>query len=191
MKKTVNLSKRMLALVATSVLSCAAFNHQAQATPIEGRIVFSGLVQLDNDDLSQATSVLTWFDALGNNPGHANVIGPTEELEGLHGTLATISEPWVFNPSTPTPGLWSVGDFTFDLLSAHVVSQSSDFLDIVGRGIISGNGFDPTLGYWRFTTGAGRHFFIGVTNTVPDVASTFPLLGFALLGLAALRRKVS
>jgi len=93
MKKTVNLSKRMLALVATSVLSCAAFNHQAQATPIEGRIVFSGLVQLDNDDLSQATSVLTWFDALGNNPGHANVIGATEDFEGLHGTLATMAQP--------------------------------------------------------------------------------------------------
>src|SRR5437016_5898724 len=105
----------MLALVATSVLSCAVFTQQAQATRIEGGIGFAGQLQLDNDDLAQATSVLTWFDNSGQNPGHSLCLGGNRDFagRGLEFTLATMAQPWVFNPSTPTPALWSVGGFTF------------------------------------------------------------------------------
>src|SRR5262245_36297963 len=110
MRKSVNLSKKTLALLATSVLSCAVFNQQAQATRIHGAAVLSGMTQLDNDDLAQATSVLTWFDSFGNNPGHSDFMGIGGDFSGVE-ELATMAQPWIFNPFTPTPALWSAGGF--------------------------------------------------------------------------------
>ena len=56
-----------------------------------------------------------------------------------------MATPWIFHPSTATPGLWSVGGFTFDLISATVVTQTATFLNITGTGTVSGNGFEDTL----------------------------------------------
>ena len=42
--------------------------------------------------------------------------------------------PYIFTPPTATPGLWSVGGFTFDLDESTVVLQNADFLIISGTG---------------------------------------------------------
>jgi hypothetical protein len=105
---------------------------------------------------------------------------------------------WIFNPSTATPGLWSVGGFTFDLLSATVLVQNSKTLSIEGTGTVSGNGFDPTAMDWSFTTqssgGKTRTTFSfsgnGVAVGVPDGGSAVALLGLALIGIEFLRRKL-
>ena len=64
-----------------------------------------------------------------------------------------MATPWIFTPSTFTPGLWSVlgfgpqgQGFTFDLMSATVVDQTATFLNITGTGIIRADGFDDTDG---------------------------------------------
>jgi hypothetical protein len=62
-----------------------------------------------------------------------------------------MAQPWIFDPSTPTPGLWSVGGFTFDLLSSTIVTQNAAFLRVTGTGIVSGNGFEPTAMGWSFS----------------------------------------
>jgi hypothetical protein len=112
----------------------------------------------------------------------------------LAGTQATMAQSWAFNPSTPTPGLWSVGGFTFDLLSATVVTQNAQFLSISGTGIVSGNGFDPTSMEWSFTAqnagGRPRTIFSFSANgvAVPDGGATVMLLGAALGSLGMARR---
>jgi VPDSG-CTERM motif len=184
-----------------------AFSHNASATrhplppvalgtSIEGSINFAGAVHLDNNNLASATTVLTWFDVF-NNAGKTSVVpGATGAFSGiLPGTSATMAQPWVFNPSTPTAALWSVGGFTFDLLSATIVSQSATFLNVLGTGIISGNGFNPTSATWSFTVNNsdGRpHMmfsFAANNNSVPDGGITVALLGIALVGVEVLRRK--
>ena len=189
-----SLSKTLLAVLATGVLSCAVFSQQAQATPINGDIQFAGETRFDTNSLATAHRVVTWFDVF-HNAGFSSVTSGTGDFAGIFpGTQATMAQPWIFNPSTPTPGLWSVGGFSFDLLTSTIVTQNASTLVIEGTGIVSGNGFDPTSMDWSFTTqsagGRTRTTFSFSANgvAVPDGGSTVMLLGAALGALGMARR---
>jgi VPDSG-CTERM motif len=190
-----DITKTILAILAAGLVSSALSTQEAQAAHINGSIDFAGSVQFDSTSLSNATRVVQWRDVFGN-ADFSNVAATTLDFSGIAlGTQATMATPWIFSPSTVTPGLWSVGGFTFNLLSSTIVTQTATFLNISGTGIISGNGFDPTAGEWAFTVqnaGGGRTFFSFSANaaSVPDSGSTVALLGCALLGLASLRRKL-
>ena len=188
------LSKTILAVLATGVISCGLFSQQAQATAITGDIQFAGEVAFDTNSLATATKVVTWFDVF-HNAGFSSVTSSTGDFAGIApGTSAAMAQPWIFNPSTPTPGLWSVGGFSYDLLSSTVVTQNAGTLVITGTGIVSGNGFDPTAMDWSFTTqSAGGHTrttfsFSANGQTVPDGGTTVMLLGAALGALGMARR---
>ena len=185
------LSKTMLAVLATGVLGCAVFSQQAQAVQIDGQILLVGRVTFDAP-LGSATTVTNWFDVF-NNVGMSSVLATTGDFSGVPLlTSATMATPWVFNPSTATPGLWSVGGFTFDLLSATVVTQLPNFLNVEATGIIHGLGFDDTPGTFQLTvTGRGIRFgFAALTQAVPDGGSAVALLGLALIGIEAVRMKL-
>ena len=192
-----NTSKTLLALFATALISCALFTQQAQATPIQGTIEFAGSVHFNTNSLATAHRVVTWYDIHGNAGFSSVAPSSTGDFSGiLAGTQATMAQPWIFNPSTPTPGLWSVGGFTFDLLSSTIVTQTAGNLDITGSGIVSGNGFDPTAMEWSFTAqqsgGTPRTIFSFSANgvAVPDGGSAVAILGLALVGIEVLRRKL-
>jgi hypothetical protein len=185
-----NLSKTLLAVLATGLLSCALFSQQAEATAINGNIQFAGTAQFNTNSLATASQVVAWI-----NP-HVEA-GNTGDFSGIAvNTPVTMATPWIFNPSTPTPGLWSVGGFTFDLLSSTIVTQNAGLLAITGTGIVRGNGFDPTAMDWSFTTqssgGRTRAVFSFSANgaAVPDGGSAVALLGIALTGIEVLRRKL-
>jgi hypothetical protein len=166
----------------------------AQAIPIQGNINFAGGVQFDTNALLTATTVVTWFDS-NDNAGFSSVQagGSGDFAAILAGMQATMAAPWIFNPSTPTPGLWSVGGFTFDLLSSTVVFHSATALVIAGTGIVSGNGLDPTIMGWSFTSqtsGTNIFSFSASGIAVPDGGSAVALLGLALTGIEVLRRKL-
>ena len=191
-----SLSKTVLAVLATGVLSCALFSQQALATPIQGNINFAGGVHFNTNSLATATRVLTWYDSNGNAGFSSVQVGGTGDFAGIApGTQATMAQPWIFSPSTSTPGLWSVGGFTFDLLSSTIVTRNASFLSISGTGIVSGNGFDPNNMDWSFTTqssGGRTHaiFSFSANGVAPDSGSAVALLGFALIGIEVLRRKL-
>jgi hypothetical protein len=144
-----------------------------------------------------ATRVKVWLDTFGN-PGHSTVQpGNTGTFASiLPGTQADMAQPWIFNPSTATPHLWSVGGFTFDLMSSTIVHQDATFLSISGQGTVTGPpGFDATSMTWAFSTqnsdGKPHMTFSfsanGSSGTgVPDGGATVMLLGAALgaLGMA-------
>jgi hypothetical protein len=192
------LSKTILAILALGALSSGLFSQQAQAAPINGDIQFAGEVQFDTNSLLTATRVVTWFDVF-HNAGFSSVTSGTGDFSGIpSGTQATMGQPWIFNPSTPTPGLWSVGGFTFDLLSSTIITQTAKNLTIEGTGTVSGNGFDATAMDWSFTTqssgGKTRTSFSfsanGLAVGVPDGGSAIALLGLALTGIEVLRRRL-
>jgi hypothetical protein len=189
-----SLSKTLLAVLATGILSCAVFSQQAQATSINGDIQFAGETHFDTNSLATATRVVTWFDVF-HNAGFSSVTSGTGDFAGIaSGTQATMAQPWIFIPSTPTPGLWSVGGFSFDLLTSTVVTRNAGTLHITGTGIVSGNSFDPTAMDWSFTTqssgGHTRTNFSFSANgiAVPDGGTTVMLLGVALGVLGMARR---
>jgi hypothetical protein len=195
-----NSSKTLLAVLAIAFVSCGLLSQQAQATPmvmIQGEIQFIGTVEFNTTNLDTATQVTTWFDAFGN-AGHTTIgFGNTGDFAGITpGTQVNMAQPWIFNPSTPTPNFWSVGGFTFNLLSSTIITQTKSFLNIEGTGIVSGNGFTPTVADFAFSVqnaGGGHHvsFTFSANETeVPDGGSTVAFLGLALTGIEVLRRKL-
>jgi len=185
-----NLSKTILTVVAVGLLSGGLFCRQAQATPITGDITFGGVVTLDSTTLSLATQVSTWdLSIVTSDSGSFSSIPVLSSV--------SMTAPWIFNPSTPTIPLWSVGGFTFNLTSSTIVTQTNFFLNVTGVGTLSGAGFDTTPGTWSFTIsnalGKTSETFGFQSDTaaglVPDGGATAALLGFALAGVEMLRRK--
>ena len=183
-------NKTILAALATGFISCALFSQQAQAVLITGDIAFAGTSKFDTTSLATATKV-TAFSAVTVSSTSGSF------MSVALGSPVTMAASWTFNPSTPTPSLWNVGGFTFDLLASTIVTQSASMIDITGTGILSGNGFDPTPGAWEFTSQSAlgrKHltfsFSADTSSTaVPDGGSAVALLGIALVGVEALRRK--
>jgi hypothetical protein len=100
--KLMKLSKTLLAILTTGMLSCGLFSQQAHATAIQGNINFAGSVHLNNNNLALATTVVTWLDSF-NNAGKSTVVpGNDGDFAGIPaGTSATMAQPWTFNPSAP------------------------------------------------------------------------------------------
>jgi hypothetical protein len=161
------------------------------AGPITGSIDFGGVVTFDSTSLANATRINIWNSSFVlQDSGDFSSIAP--------GTNVTMAAPWIFNPSTSTPSLWSVGGFTFDLTSCVIVSQSATFLNITGVGTIRAAGFDPTPGTWSFTasdaSGQPQATFGFQTQTaaVPEPSTILLVfIGFGgLLCIGARRRKI-
>ncbi len=182
------LSKIGLAVLAASLFASAV---TGQAAMIDGAITFAGGAVYDTMSLATATRVNTFSDVVVQSRD-----GDFAAFVGV-GDSVTMASPYIFTPSTPTPGLWSVDGFTYDLLTSTVVLQNSNFLLIEGTGTISGNGFDPTPGTWSFTSqspaanGVFSFSSGSAAQGVPDGGTTVALLGFALAGIEIVRRKLA
>jgi FG-GAP-like repeat len=177
------MKKTILVVLAMGALSCAVFSQQAQAAQITGTIRLVGGVHVDNNQLGLATRVVTWFD-LQLNLGHSTVLTGDGDFSSIApGTQADMFNGWVFNPSTPTAGVWSVGGFVFDLASATVVSQSNFFLNVRAQGTISGNGFDEAAGTFSFTIANSdghphvRFAFAAEFSVLPPATDFYPQNG--------------
>ena len=197
------MKKTILAVLAMGALSCALFSQQAQATQVQGVINFNGVAQFNTHSPLTATAVDQWFTGvvggIGQNPGFVNVSGPnTGDFVGLEGSMAAMAHPWTFGVTVggPQPALWSVGGFTFDLLSSTVDFRSARGIIINGTGTVSGNGFDPTPMEWSFSSqNAGGHTHLAFSfsanaQSTPDGGAAVALLGIALTGVEVLRRKL-
>lgn len=188
----------MLLALAIGALSTAAVS-QSQAAFIIGDISFTGSVAL-NGPISTATQVNNFFDGAGNI-NKADIVlaaGNYAAFVTPGVTVATMAAPWIFNPSTATPALWSAGGFTFDLASSSIVLQNNvgnGFLVVSGLGTVTGNGFQATAGSWSFSANGpangttGRFSFSAGTNSVPEGGSSIALLGLGLISLPLLRKK--
>ncbi|MFO1446946.1 MAG: hypothetical protein U1F61_02115 [Opitutaceae bacterium] len=157
------------------------------ALPITGSLDFSGGATLDGDNLGVVTKVVSW-SMVRVTPGG---VTPGSALDSTinDGDAVTMNSPWEFDSGLNQ--LWSVGGFTFDLVTSSIDFQSQFFLAVEGKGVISGNGFDPTPGSWFFTSQgqgiANGQFSFSATTiarpvSVPEGASTGGLLGLALAG---------
>jgi hypothetical protein len=167
----------------------AAFIPQTlQAVPVSGNIGFSGAVTLDT------SSVLTSIEATGWS--QTIVDASSGAFAGIaHGTPVTVASPWHFT-SGALPSFWSVGGFTFNLISSSISLQSSLFLDVNLTGTVTAAGFDPTTFTGTFqvanppangtTTFTERLSFA----SVPDNASTVLLFGLTCLGMGLIRYKI-
>ena len=183
------LMKPLFASLAAIVVA-SGLALSAQATQISGDIDFAGEVRFDTTSLATATMVTEWHMAI--------VSGTSGDFSSVaNNTPVTFVTPYVFNPPTPYASLWTVGGFTFELVSSSIDLQTNKFLNISGEGFVSGNGFDRTPGTWTFTSnqsngGTSQEFSFAANSTAvptPDGGSAVALLGIALTAVGALRAK--
>ena len=189
-----------IAMVAATICGVAGM---AQAVPITGDITFAGGVQLNTSSAGTATEVLAWTGPGGT--GMPVVISDDGSFSGIApGTQVAFTSPWFFN-SGAVASLWSVGGFTFDLTSSHIVFQGGNPAGVLvdGIGSVSGNGLDSEAMTWSFSTsdpgatGSDSLIFSfqaasGTTGggTVPDGGTTAMLLGLSVLGLGLLKKQM-
>ena len=197
-----NLTKTLLAVLAAGLVTTALSTHEAKAAFISGDIGLGGAVTFDAPLLT-AHTVTQWRDSNGNLPNFSTVQTRSGDFGSISiGQQVTMAPSWTFNPSTMTNALFSVGGFTFKLLSATIVNQTATFLNVTGTGILSKAGFQPTAASWAFTipfAGGTDNFFpfsAQLTATgqgaprVPDGGSAVALLGISLVAIEFVRRKL-
>jgi len=196
----------MIKFTGISAVVALALTQTLQATPITGSIGFSGVgVTFNSGSAATATAVTSWLSPV---------------VSGVSGTFATPSPfavanftpvtfalgNWNFLTTSHINNFWSVGGFTFELLSSYVVAQGgiagvNAFIIAAGTGIVSGNGYAPTSLDWSFSSqdpSSGTNpvswtfsASSSTPNTVPDGGATALLLGIALCGVGLLRQKLA
>jgi hypothetical protein len=179
--------KTLVTILASGLLASGMFSQQAKAAPIQGSIDFGGVVTFNTTSLATATRVNLWNSSfvLQDSGDFATFVAP--------GANVTMAAPWIFNPSTATPSLWSVGGFKFDLTSSVIVTQTATFLNITGVGTISGNGFTPTPGNWSFTasnSNGSSNATFGFQSQTAAVPEASTVLLFAIGGLGLIGRRL-
>lgn len=195
-----NLTKTILATLATAVISCTMFSQQAQATPITGTIGFIGTASASGDSSFNSPTTVTF--------GSFTVVAATGDYVGASGASATFSNfsftgdgltaALVSPPVTP---LWTItfGGFSFDLLSLTLAHTDASTLSLAGTGVAHGTGFMNTAATFTATGNSLNGNFnytitFGTTvangQAIPDGGSAVALLGVALAGVEILRRKL-
>jgi len=91
----------------------------------------------------------------------------------------------------PIDDFWSIAGFTFDLNTLGVTFQNANLLILEGTGIVSGNGYEDTLGSWVLTANqAGTTFsWSGSAEAAVPAPAALGLLGLGLMGLGAAARR--
>ncbi len=190
---------KTLAILAVGFLGAVVFCQKTDAAPINGTIDFGGVVTFDTMSLATATRVNVWQPFQNGPTGFSIVLQDSGSFSSISaGTQAAMATPWIFNPSTPTSSLWSVGGFTFNLTSCTIATQNVNFLDVEGVGTITStnSNFDPTPGTWSFTSSNANgqnqstFSFQAHSAAVPEPST----VGLFMLGVGGLisqmRRKI-
>ena len=188
-------------LIIAAVAAVCGIGGIAKAVPISGNITFAGGVELNASSAGTATEVLAFTGPGGT--GSPTVISADGSFSSIApGSTATFASDWFFN-SGAVSSLWSVGGFTFDLTSSHIVFQggSPAIVGVDGIGAIMGNGESPEAMTWSFSTSdpgaAGVSSLIfsfqvagGTEAAVPDGGTTAMLLGLGVLGLGLVKKQI-
>jgi hypothetical protein len=190
--------KMKMTYFAGVAVALLALTQISQAVPITGNIGFTGGLTYNTGDSASATQVTSWISP--------QVTLDSGGFAGIPSGTAAMFTPliWNFNTAVPILNFWSVGGFTFELLSSYVGSQGgtpgvSAYVDVNGTGIVSGNGFTPTLMSFNLTSqdpkgsvnpdGWTFSASSASVGSVADGGSTVLLLGLALTGVALMMRK--
>jgi hypothetical protein len=205
------ISTKRLAVLAGGLLSCSFFCQQAQATPINGTINFSGSVTLSKNPAMMTSSLVFTgpaFTTLATGDYASVTPGTSTNGSFTNFTFNDISLA-ITSPATPFVE-WSFvfGGKTYQFLLDSPLSSGNVTLGhggpnpspwsfaVSGTGTATATGFDDTFGTFTLSgTGTGAHLtfagsFSALGVTVPDGGATVALLGIALVGVEVLRRKL-
>jgi VPDSG-CTERM motif len=194
------LSKRLLRLTLFAIATTSLFSvRPVQAYTVRLHQVGSNVVATGSGPINLTGLTFTGLSssAAGMNPSIADLAVAT----GLQDQYQGFSGPLSFGPGGITFANSNSGD------AVTLISGMTSFSGLfVPQGYVSGGalsssstynnatfaslGVTPGTYVWTWGDGANQRFTLRI-GTVPDGGSTVSLLGCALLGLAAFRRKLS
>ena len=187
-----NLTKT-LTVLAVGLLSCGLFCQQAKA--ITGDIEFAGSAKASGASGTGTTTIAfapNWHVIATDGDYSAVTVGTAAKFfkfsftgTGTGATLtAAVIPQWSFTFGGNT--------YTFNLLALTSGTVVSGAMEFTGTGTVFVNGVDSAA-TWALdgTSRTGFTFTLSssTTSAVPDGGSAVALLGIALVGVEALRRK--
>jgi hypothetical protein len=198
------LPKKLLPLILFGIAVTSLFSiRPAQAgyivtlQEVGPNVVASGSGPIDLTGLTFSFTNSGGLAFIGPNSAQIST-GPTSGTADLY--FGMISGPMSFGSGAFTNASSGSGDAV-----GRVLGGGGNDLLIVPQAYLSGNplsdsstynnatfaslGVTPGTYVWTWGTGMNQNFTLQI-GSVPDVGSTVSLLGFALLGLAAVRRKL-
>lgn len=154
----------------------------AMAATISGTININGAVNLDNSDFSETGNADLSFQGVVGFPV------PTGDF-GDYVSLLDLVDLTDIDFTSPDE-IWDVGGFTFTATAFHSFVDLPNAKGFSAEGVISGNGFDDTLGSLSFTAqGNTVEVSFSTTTTAVPVPAGILLMGTALAGFGVMRRR--
>ena len=169
------MKKLWLALLFTLVLAL-----KAGATPVTGVLVLAGLDTFTNNTVTfqNPSTVLEATGSLAVMKGTINL--NLNNITSFATELGQTFFSWTSGPTT----------VTLDVTNFVVHSESANFLNVLGTGLVTETGFDPTRYDWSMTSTKPD----GVTSYTIDLVAPVPvpepksllLVGTGLLAIAGI-----
>jgi|GEM_PF-763300 len=183
--------KRACKVFGFSLAAAALFfiGSEAQAQSINGNITFDGSASVLDGTGAKLTSDLSTAAALDFNTGsnYQEVTFGTGDFEPYVNMWDNVSfQNFTFSPAlspSPVVPLWSVDGFSFKLTSIAIDTRNSGYLSLIGAGILTGKGYDPTDSVFNFTSQNGDgstwelSFSAGTSATGPIYPDGGPIPG--------------
>ena len=198
--KTLILTAIRCSLMFTAVAASLFFVRPAQAYTVTLEQVGSNVVATGSGPIN--LTGLTFITSVDNNPGIQAQLGlintgPFATIVDLYNGAvgpATFGSGGVFSPNTASgdfvgiAGIGGLLSVPLNYVSGAALSDSMTF----NNATFASLGVTPGTYEWTWGTGLANQNFTLVIESVgvPDGGSTVSLLGCALLGLGALRRKL-
>lgn len=198
MKGTKTPIRSLLTLVCAASASLLIIGSPAQAgyivtlTQVGPNVVATGSGAIDLTGLSSFGSA---FASPELYPAHGIIglgqSGTIDQYAGLSGP-SSFGPGFGGFPSTTSGDSVFLEDFGLDIdVPQDYVSGTSLSSSATYSGTLASLNVTPGTYEWTWGTGANQNFTLVIPGrTVPDGGSTVSLLGFALIGLAAVRRKL-
>jgi VPDSG-CTERM motif len=194
-----NLSKTMLAVLATGLLSCGLFCQKAHA--FNGSVEFFGSARASGNSGGGTTTIFFTnpWSVIAGDGAYTGSVGSAALMTDFSftgtGNGAALSLPGGVIPE------WSFSfnngsgnhTYTFDLLALIDGTTTSGGMSLSGTGLAYIDGADPTFATWALQgsgTGFKFKFSSSTTTAVPDGGSAVALLGIAFAGIEIARRKI-
>ncbi len=186
----------MKKMIKVLLLGLSLISANVFAATVSGSLLVGGNYFATNTDDEAAVNLL---DTVGISLNTVFANGATGEIfdsgtidfDTLPGT--TGGDLLSLDDFVPVTNFFTVGGWQLDVDSLIILDQTAGLLNLMGKGMLAGNGFDATEVNWSFSSSSTTSYSMTIASTmspIPVPAAVW-LFGAGLLGLVGVARRKS